>query len=203
MPPCIQGLGVLAPRHSDARPECGNRLCSILQLRSWMWFTPRLVLFWSWAMLCESRPRFCGHFHEIAIVQAVQWSDLCFWQCRDSLPLYLEEDLILESQANPMPMQWLCTTPTFNMETKWENVTWNKENTWGTRTSWGIAVIFMWHPPLGGHEQVFRPFEAQKLCWVIIGPRRIFFSTACIGFVLGTPWCHCICTWSRLRTIFF
>ena len=23
-PPCFQGLGVLTPRHSDARPECGN-----------------------------------------------------------------------------------------------------------------------------------------------------------------------------------
>ncbi len=26
----------------------------------------------------------------------------------------------------------------------------------------------------GGQEQVFRPFEAQKLHWVILGPRRIF-----------------------------
>ena len=45
-------------------------------------------------------------------MQAVQRLDLCFWLCYDSLPLYLEEDLILESQVNPMPMQGLRNTST-------------------------------------------------------------------------------------------
>ena len=147
---------------------------------------------------------FCGHFHEIAIVQAVQRSDLCIWQCCDLLPLHLEGDLILESKANPMPVQWLQTTPTFNMQTRWENVTWNKENTWGMRTSWGILVIFMWHPPLGGQEQVFRPFQATETLLGNFWPKKNFFSTAWTQFVPGTPWCHCICMWSWVvQTNFF
>ena len=55
-PPCVQGLGVLTPRHSDARPGCGNRLRSYALLRTRTMFAPRLVLFCSRAMPCESRP---------------------------------------------------------------------------------------------------------------------------------------------------
>lgn len=104
-PPSVQRLGFLTPRHSDARPGCGNRLRSYALLRTRTMFVPRLVLFCSRAAPCESRPFFSGRFHEITIVQAVLQSDLCSWLYRDSLSTSLEANWILESQETPMPVQ--------------------------------------------------------------------------------------------------
>ena len=70
-PPRVRRLGFLTPRHSDARPGCGNRLRSYALLRTRTMFVPRLVLYCSRAAPCESRPQICGQFHQIAIVPAV------------------------------------------------------------------------------------------------------------------------------------
>ena len=58
-------------------------------------------------------------------------------------------------------------------------------------------------PPLGGHEQVFRPFGATETLLGNLRPKKNFFSTVWILFLPGTPWCYCICMWSRVWTIFF
>ena len=85
VPQCVQGLGVMTPHHSDAWPECDNRLRSDALLRSLTMFAPRLVLYNH--KLC---PVNLGHisevFFEISIMQDVLRSDLRILLCRDLLP---------------------------------------------------------------------------------------------------------------------
>ena len=96
---------------------------------------------------------FSGRFHKIMIVPAVLRSDLCFWLCRDSLPLYLEADLILGSQEIPMPVQG-CTQyshhhrcePTGRMPSS------TTKTLEGRELHGGIAVMYVTRTSLGGHE---------------------------------------------------
>ena len=80
-------------------------------------------------------------------------------------PFSLEVNLNLEVQAKLMPMQRSCNTPTSTMQTNGENAMLKMKNTWGTRTSRGIATIWRWHKPLGGHKLAVRPEEVTE-CFV-------------------------------------
>ena len=165
-PPCLEfWLRVILTVDRDAAidcapmPFCGHEQCSFLG--------------WSFSVH-GLRPVNLGHkfvvdFTQLRSCQLCCGSDRWIGLCCDSLPwkwLICAQGILRapilpwnpldpESQVIPVPVQRSRTTPTFNMRTNWENATWNKENTWGTRTWWGIAVIFMWPTPLGGHEWPF------------------------------------------------
>jgi hypothetical protein len=139
-PPSVKRLGFLTPRHSDARPGCGNRLRSYALLRTRTMFVPRLVLFCSRAAPCESRPYFVVVFtnfdragyaadrnlESVCAVTRYLENGLSAHYQSCAHPFSLELHLNLESQVIPLPVQRSRTTPTFNMRTDWENAPWNK-----------------------------------------------------------------------------
>ncbi len=74
VPPCVQGLWVMTPHHSDVQPGWSKRLRSYVLSQSWMWFIPGLVNF------CHglSRAMKC-HFYAV-IFTRLQLCRLCWNQ---------------------------------------------------------------------------------------------------------------------------